>query len=287
MNIYRLLISCPDAHGLVAKVSQFIFEHSGNIKEAHHYLDEQNKRFFMRIEIGLSFVSNTQICSFAEFKQEFTQLAEQYQMNWQINDASKLKRVLIMGSKSSHCVADLLHRGHESEMEAKIVGILSNHDKLKKIASWYNVNFKKVAIHKNTKEADMIKMMNAANTFKPDVIVLARYMQIIPKAMCDKYSGKIINIHHSFLPSFIGANPYVRAANRGVKLIGATCHYVTSRLDEGPIIEQDVLRVNHSDSAQKMQKMGQDIEKVTLAKGLQYHLEDRVLTCNNKTVVFD
>jgi formyltetrahydrofolate deformylase len=118
------------------------------------------------------------------------------------------------------------------------------------------------------------------------VIVLARYMQIIPKAMCDKYSGKIINIHHSFLPSFAGSNPYKRAAQRGVKLIGATCHYVTSELDEGPIIEQDVLRVSHSDSVQEMQKMGQDIEKVTLAKGLQYHLEDRVLTCNNKTVVF-
>ncbi len=132
----------------------------------------------------------------------------------------------------------------------------------------------------------MAKMMDTVDAFQPDVIVLARYMQIIPKSMCDKYSGKIINIHHSFLPSFVGANPYERAAQRGVKLIGATCHYVTSELDEGPIIEQDVLRVNHSDSAEEMQQMGQDIEKVTLAKGLQYHLEDRVLICNNKTIVF-
>ncbi|BAS68051.1 formyltetrahydrofolate deformylase [Bathymodiolus septemdierum thioautotrophic gill symbiont] len=282
MSIYRLLISCPDAHGLVAKVSQFIFNQEGNIKEAHHHLDEQNKRFFMRIEI-----ESNMACSLEEFKQAFVVLAKQYQMNWQMSDASQLKRILIMGSKSSHCVADLLHRGLENELEGKIVGLLSNHDKLKKIASWYAVDFKKVPINKESKEVDMAKMMNAVDAFAPDVIVLARYMQIIPKSMCEKYAGKIINIHHSFLPSFAGASPYKRAAERGVKLIGATCHYVTSELDEGPIIEQDVLRVNHSDSAQEMQKMGQDIEKITLAKGLQYHLQDRVLTCNNKTVVFN
>ncbi|WXT99734.1 MAG: Formyltetrahydrofolate deformylase [Catillopecten margaritatus gill symbiont] len=280
MSTYRLLISCPDAHGLVAKVSQFIFERNGNIKEAHHHLDDLNKRFFMRIEI------ESLGCSVEVFSQAFTALAEQYQMNWQMNDASELKRILIMGSKSSHCVADLLHRGLEDELEGKIIGVLSNHDKLSEIASWYGVDFKKVAINKDSKDADMAKMMNAVDTFKPDVIVLARYMQIIPKVMCDKYEGRIINIHHSFLPSFAGASPYKRAAERGVKLIGATCHYVTSELDEGPIIEQDVLRVDHSDSAKEMQKMGQDIEKITLAKGLQYHLQDRVLTCNNKTVIF-
>ncbi|AYQ56375.1 Formyltetrahydrofolate hydrolase [Bathymodiolus thermophilus thioautotrophic gill symbiont] len=281
MNTYRLLISCPDAHGLVAKVSQFIFEHNGNIKEAHHHLDAQNKRFFMRIEI-----ESNPAHLLDDFKQAFTQLAKQYQMNWQMNDANQRKRILIMGSKSSHCVADLLHRGHENELEGNIIGILSNHNKLSKIASWYEVDFKQVAIEKATKTADMAKMMNTVDSFNPDVIVLARYMQIIPKSMCEKYQGKIINIHHSFLPSFVGANPYQRAADRGVKLIGATCHYITNELDEGPIIEQDVLRVDHSDSAAEMQKMGQDIEKITLAKGLQYHLEDRVLTCNNKTVVF-
>ncbi|SFV85756.1 Formyltetrahydrofolate deformylase [hydrothermal vent metagenome] len=281
MSIYRLVISCPDAHGLVAKVSQFIFEKNGNIKEAHHHLDDLNKRFFMRIEI-----ENNLDCSLGDFKQAFALLAEEYQMVWQMNDATTLKRILIMGSKSSHCVADLLHRGHENELEGEIIGVLSNHDKLAKIASWYGVDFKKVPINKDSKKADMAKMMDAVDVFKPDVIVLARYMQIIPKSMCDKYQGKIINIHHSFLPSFAGASPYKRASERGVKLIGATCHYVTSELDEGPIIEQDVLRVNHSDSVKTMQKMGQDVEKITLAKGLQYHLEDRVLTCNNKTIVF-
>ena len=282
MSVYRLLISCPDAHGLVAVVSQFILEHDGNIKEAHHHLDEQNKHFFMRIEIESSSLS----CSLDEFKQGFYAVADKYNMAWRISDAAKLKRVLVMGSNSSHCVADLLHRGHENELEGDIIGVLSNHDKLSKLASWYDVAFKKVMINQDTKEADMEKMMQAVDGFKPDVIVLARYMQIIPEEMCAEYSGKIINIHHSFLPSFVGANPYARAAERGVKLIGATCHYVTANLDEGPIIEQVVVRVDHGDSADDMKKMGQDVEKITLAKGLKYHLEDRVLTCNNKTVVF-
>ena len=282
MNVYRLLISCPDAHGLVAKVSQFIFEYDGNIKEAHHHLDDENKRFFMRIEIESSSLN----CSLDKFHRAFVSVADKYKMDWRMSDASQLKRILIMGSKSSHCVADLLHRHHEKELEGEIVGVLSNHDKLSKLASWYDVHFKQVSINDSTKTADIASMTQAVSTFNPDVIVLARYMQIIPGDLCDKYSGKIINIHHSFLPSFVGANPYARAAERGVKLIGATCHYVTANLDEGPIIEQDVVRVNHADSADDMKKMGQDIEKITLAKGLQYHLEDHVLTCNNKTVVF-
>lgn len=282
MSVYRLLISCPDAHGLVAKVSQFIFEHGGNIKEAHHHLDDQNQRFFMRIEIA----SDSLSCEVDEFCQDFEVLADQYQMSWRLSDAKKLKRILIMGSMSTHCVADLLHRGHENELEGEIIGVLSNHQKLAKIASWYDVAFKHVAIGKETKAQDIDTMTQVALGFKPDVVVLARYMQIIPKDMCEAFIGRIINIHHSFLPSFVGANPYKRAAEKGVKLIGATCHYVTHELDEGPIIEQDVIRVDHADSAQDMKKIGQDVEKITLAKGLQYHLEDRVLTCNNKTIVF-
>ncbi len=282
MSVYRLLISCPDAHGLVAKVSQFIFEHGGNIKEAHHHLDDQNQRFFMRIEIE----SNSLDCSFDEFRRAFIVVADQYKMDWRLSDASQLKRILIMGSNSSHCAADLLHRHHEQELEGEVVGVLSNHNKLSKLASWYDVLFKQVDINAETKVDDINKMSLAVDSFNPDVVVLARYMQIIPEELCKKYVGKIINIHHSFLPSFVGANPYKRAAERGVKLIGATCHYVTADLDEGPIIEQDVVRVDHSDSAEDMKKMGQDVEKITLAKGLQYHLEDRVLTCNNKTIVF-
>lgn len=282
MSVYRLLISCPDAHGLVAKVSQFIFEHSGNIKEAHHHLDDQHNRFFMRIEIESSSLS----CSLDDFRRAFVTIADKYQMQWRLSDASKLKRILIMGSNSSHCVADLLHRHHEKELEGDIIGVLSNHTKLSKLASWYDVDFQHVEIKPESKQEDIDKMSLAVDNYNPDVIVLARYMQIIPEYMCRKYNGRIINIHHSFLPSFIGANPYKRAADRGVKLIGATCHYVTIELDEGPIIEQDVIRVDHTHNANDMKKMGQDVEKITLAKGLQYHLEDRVLTCDNKTIVF-
>lgn len=282
MRLYRLLILCPDAHGLVAVVSQFILNYQGNIKEAHHHLDKQNKHFFMRIEIE----ADTLSCSMIEFRQAFAVLAQKYQMKWSIADAGQLKRILLMASNTSHCVADLLHRWHESELEGQIVGVLSNHQKLSKLANWYDVPFAKVAINDKTKSNDMKKMTDAVEHFRPDVIVLARYMQIIPKQMCEKYKNKILNIHHSFLPSFSGANPYQRASQRGVKLIGATCHYVTPTLDEGAIIEQNVVRVSHADSPDDMRKIGQDVEKITLAKGLGYHLADRILVHNNKTVVF-
>ena len=282
MSVYRLLISCPDAPGLVAVVSSFILKYNGNIKEAHHHLDEQNQHFFMRIEIE----SDSLSCSLDEFEVAFAQMAGEYQMAWRVSDSAQKKRILIMGSNSSHCVADLLHRHHENELEGEIVGVLSNHNKLANLASWYEVNFKQVEVRSESKAADIVKMNQAIDEFEPDVVVLARYMQIVPEALCQKYQNRIINIHHSFLPSFVGANPYARAAERGVKLIGATCHYVTANLDEGPIIEQDVVRVDHADTAEDMKKMGQDVEKITLAKGLKYHLEDRVLTCNNKTVVF-
>jgi formyltetrahydrofolate deformylase len=283
MSICRLLISCPDAHGLVAKVSQFIFEQGGNIKEAHHHLDDDNKLFFMRIEID----SMTLNCSIDKFKKNFEKVAKTYQMSWRLSDASYQKRILIMGSKATHCVADLMHRDHEQELDGKIIGVLSNHNHLSKIAKWYEVPSVHIPVNQETKDDDLAKISNEIEKFNPDVIVLARYMQIIPEELCDKYREKIINIHHSFLPSFIGADPYQKASDRGVKLIGATCHYVTSNLDEGPIIEQDVIRVDHADSREDMKKMGQDVEKITLAKGLQYHLQDRVIVFNNKTIVFN
>ncbi|MEK9779297.1 MAG: formyltetrahydrofolate deformylase [Gammaproteobacteria bacterium] len=283
MSICRLLISCPDAHGLVAKVSQFIFEQGGNIKEAHHHLDDDNKLFFMRIEID----SMTLNCSIDELKKNFQKVAKTYQMSWRLSDASYQKRILIMGSKATHCVADLMHRDHEQELDGKIIGVLSNHNHLSKIAKWYEVPSVHIPVNQETKDDDLAKISNEIEKFNPDVIVLARYMQIIPEELCDKYREKIINIHHSFLPSFIGADPYQKASDRGVKLIGATCHYVTSNLDEGPIIEQDVIRVDHADSREDMKKMGQDVEKITLAKGLQYHLQDRVIVFNNKTIVFN
>ncbi len=280
--MYHLLISCPDKQGLVVAVSQFIAKYQGNITQAHHYLDGHKQLFFMRNEIEAKTLS----CSFAVFKTQFARLAQPYNMTWQLYDERIKKRILLMGSKTTHCVADLLHRDHEQELAGEIIGVLSNHQNLAKMANWYQVPFKHVNIKQETKAQDIQAMTKAIDEFKPDVIVLARYMQIIPKEVCQKYAGKVINIHHSFLPSFIGANPYQRAQERGVKLIGATCHYVTQDLDEGPIIEQEVIRVNHTHSTLQMQKMGQDVEKITLAKGLQHHLENKILIIDNKTIIF-
>ncbi len=281
-NVYRLLISCIDKQGLVAIISAKIAEISGNIVEAHQYVDTDNKVFFIRIEIE----SNSLAYSFDKFKKTFIKFAKIHNMQVKITNASELKRILILGSKLSHCVADLLHRNHENKLQGKIVGIIANHNKLAKLSSWYNIPFECIPTNKNTKHKDLQDTFIASKYFNPDVIVLARYMQIIPANMCKFYQNRIINIHHSFLPSFVGANPYQKAANRGVKLIGATCHYITNELDAGAIIEQGTIRVSHNHNADIMEENGQDIEKVTLAKGLQYHLQDRIFIYNNKTIIF-
>jgi formyltetrahydrofolate deformylase len=212
-------------------------------------------------------------------------MATKFKMKWVLNKTESKKRVLIMCSKLLHCVNELLYKYSDNNLHCNIVGILSNHTDASKIANYNNINFKHIPINQASKEEDIAKMSKAIDDFNPEVIVLARYMQIIPKEVCDKYKYKIINIHHSFLPSFIGANPYHRAYNRGVKLIGATCHYVTKELDSGPIIEQDVARITHSKSIKDIEKIGQDVEKIVLVTGLKYHLEDRNLICNNRTIV--
>lgn len=274
MNVYRLLISCKDTRGLVAIVSEFIAKHNGNIIEANHHLDINDKYFFMRIEIEAKSLN----ISFDEFNEKFKKFAKEKQLWWQLNNSAKLKKMLIMCSKSSHCVADLLHRNFEKELEAEVVGVLSNHHRLSYLSKLYKVPFACCEVAEMAKEVDK---------YQADVIVLARYMQIIPSMMCEKYKHKIINIHHSFLPSFVGGKPYQQAANKGVKLIGATCHFVTKKLDDGAIIEQAVERVSHNNSADDMRKIGQDIEKITLYRGLKAYLEDRIIVHNNKTIVFN
>jgi len=191
-----------------------------------------------------------------------------------------------MASKEAHCLIDLLYRWHSGELDCDIVGVISNHDDLRSMVEWYNVPFHHVPVDPNDKTESFAKVNQLIEEADSDTIVLARYMQIIPPELCQKYKHKIINIHHSFLPSFVGAKPYHQAAKRGVKLIGATCHYVTEDLDAGPIIEQDVARITHADTVTDMVRLGRDIEKVVLARGLRYHLEDRVLVHGNHTVVF-
>lgn len=282
MNTYRLVISCPDGIGIVAKVSGFIATYNGWIMEANHYSDLANGQFFMRYVIQ----ADSLPFELPDFKQAFAPLADQFSMMWRITESSYKKKVILMASKESHCLIDLLYRWHSNELDCEIVGVISNHNDLRNMVEWYGVPYHHVAVDPANKEASFAQVTQLIEDYKTDCIVLARYMQIIPPALCQRYVQKIINIHHSFLPSFVGAKPYHQAAKRGVKLIGATCHYVTEELDAGPIIEQDVVRISHQNSVEDMVRLGKDVEKMVLAKGLRYHLEDRLLVHDNRTVVF-
>lgn len=282
-HVYRLVISCPDQVGIVAKVAEYIAGQGGSIVEANHHTDASNGWFFMRHEILASSLK----ASLTDFEKGFQQVADLFDMEWYISDSEKPKKIALFASKESHCLADLLHRWHENELPGEVVCVVANHDDLRSMVEWYKVPFHHVAVTPETKSQAFAEAEAVVAQYNADVIVLARYMQILPPKMCRDYAGQVINIHHSFLPSFVGAKPYHQASERGVKLIGATCHYVTEDLDEGPIIEQDVIRVNHSKTIDDLKRLGRDVEKTVLARGLRYHLEDRVLIRGNKTVVFD
>ncbi|WP_218309247.1 formyltetrahydrofolate deformylase [Alteromonas antoniana] len=279
---YRLIIDCPDQVGLVASVSQFLADHGATIVEANHHTDQQTGRFFMRHEIG----ADSFKLDYQSFVSEFTPLANDYQMQWKLTDSSLRQRVALLGSIESHCLVDLLHRWHTGELYCDIPCIISNHPQMKQFADWYKVPFHWVDFKALGKEAAFEQITTLLNEYNVDLTVLARFMQILPDSLCQQLAGKAINIHHSFLPSFAGARPYQQAYERGVKLIGATCHYVTRDLDEGPIIEQSVKRISHSDTAADMVRKGKDCEVTALAHGVRYHLEDRVIIHRNKTVVF-
>lgn len=281
-HTYRLVISCPDGVGLVAKVSNFLANYNGWITEASHHADPQAGWFFMRNEIKASSMP----LDTEGFKIAFSPIAEEYDMKWHIADSRQKKRVVLMASKESHCLADLLHRYHDDELNADIVAVISNHDDLRRMVEWHNIPFHHVPVNKSNKPEAFAEVSSLLAGYNVDLIVLARYMQILPPELCEIYSGKVINIHHSFLPSFAGAKPYHQAYGRGVKLIGATCHYVTQDLDEGPIIDQDVIRVGHNHTIEDMVRLGRDVEKNVLARGVRYHVEDRVIIHENKTVVF-
>ncbi|QJR80610.1 formyltetrahydrofolate deformylase [Alteromonas pelagimontana] len=279
---YRLVIDCPDQIGLVASVSRFLADHGATIVEANHHTDLQTGRFFMRHEIGADSIK----LDYASFVQEFTPLAQEYQMQWKLSDSRQKPRVALLGSIDSHCLVDLLHRWHTKELNCDIPCIISNHPQMKQFADWYEVPFYWIDFNALGKQKAFDKIGTLLDEYQIDLTVLARFMQILPDNLCNKLQGKAINIHHSFLPSFAGARPYQQAYDRGVKLIGATCHYVTKDLDEGPIIEQAVKRISHSDSAADMVRKGKDCEVTALAHGVRYHLEDRVIIHRNKTVVF-
>ncbi len=281
-NTFRLVISCPDTVGIVAAVSDIIQENNGSIMEASHHTDPEQKWFFMRHEVD----AENMAISLAEFKQAFEPIAKKFQMDWYIKDSEERPKVILMATRESHCLNDILHRWHTGELYCDIVGVIANHEELRSMVEWFNIPFHFIQVPKEDKMEAFEKIEKCIDESQAETIVLARYMQIFPEYLCEKYRHQVINIHHSFLPSFIGAKPYHQAAVRGVKLIGATCHYVTADLDAGPIIEQDVIRVRHSHTASAMVRLGKDIEKLVLSRGLRYHLEDRVLVHGNKTVVF-
>jgi formyltetrahydrofolate deformylase len=220
------------------------------------------------------------------FRERFAPIAERFAMVWKLTDTAVSKRVVVMASKQGHCLSDLLYRWRSREQVFDIPCVISNHDELRGYVEWHEIPYHHVPVDRDDTRAHFAAVERLIGAAAPDAVVLARYMQILPAGLCADYPGRIINIHHSFLPSFVGARPYHQASARGVKLIGATCHYVTRELDAGPIIDQDVVRVKHHNSVEDMVRLGRDVEKTVLARGLRFHLEDRVVVHANKTIVF-
>jgi formyltetrahydrofolate deformylase len=282
VNTTLLKLSCPDQVGLLAKITSFIAQWGGNLTEVHQFTDPKEGWFFSRMEIQ----KDTLQCELEELRAAFTPLASELQADWSLRRADARPKVVLMVSQLGHCLADLLWRWRSGELAFEISCVISNHDTLRSLVEREGIAFHCIPISKETREASFEKVEELWREANADLVVLARYMQILPSAMCGRWPARVMNIHHSFLPSFVGANPYHRAHQRGVKLIGATCHYATADLDEGPIIEQEVVRVEHFHTEQDLLRLGRDCERLALARGLRYHLAERVLVRGNRTTVF-
>lgn len=279
---YTLTFSCPDRVGIVARVTGFFAELGGWILSSNQHADADSARYFMRLEV----MADSLPFDHAELRRRFAPLAAEFDMTWRTSDSAVKRRVLLMVSTQEHCLYDLLARWQSKELDMDIVGVASNHEVFRGLVEWHGLAFHHIPVTKDNKPEAFARVEALFEASGADTMVLARYMQILPPALCRKYPGQIINIHHSFLPSFAGAKPYHQAWDRGVKLIGATCHYVTEDLDEGPIIEQDVMRIDHSDAIEDLVRCGKDVEKAVLARGLRNHLEDRILLNGHRTIVF-
>jgi formyltetrahydrofolate deformylase len=278
-----LLISCPDRKGLVATVSDYIYKHGGNILHTDEHTDAASQRFLMRVEFDpIEFD-----VALAAVPKSFGAIAKLFAMDWRLADSTKRPRMAIMVSKYDHCLVDLLYRHKIGELQCEIPLIISNHPDNQPTADFYGIPFFHIPVEKDRKAEAEKKQMELIREHQIDFIVLARYMQVLSNEFVASFPRRIINIHHSFLPAFIGSKPYHQAFERGVKLIGATSHYVTEVLDDGPIIEQDVVRISHRDSVEDLIKKGRDLEKVVLSRGVRWHVENRVLLYGNKTVVFE
>jgi len=282
MQSTLLKISCPDRVGLLAQITKFVAEQGGNLKEVHQFTDPVENWFFARMEVE----THTLRCDVAGLRQAFEPLGKELRADWSIRPAEARPKVVLMVSKLGHCLVDLLWRWRCGELAFEIPCIISNHEILRPLVEREGIPFQWVPVSAGN-HAEAFREMEALwRSVGADVVVLARYMQILPHEVCERWPSRVINIHHSFLPSFVGANPYQRAHQRGVKLIGATCHYATADLDQGPIIEQEVVRVEHFHTEADLLRLGRDCERMALARGLRYHLSERVLVRGNKTTVF-
>jgi len=281
-NSAVLLISCPDRKGEVATIADFVFRHGGNILHADEHGDEESGLFLMRVE----FDPKDFDFPLAEFGKHFSPVADAFAMKWRLAQSSHRSRMIIFVSKYDHCLVDLLYRHQSGELACEIPLIISNHPDNQAIADFYKIPYRIVSVSKDNKAEAEAEIHSLIAEHNPDLMVLARYMQILSNDFVNRYPQRIINIHHSFLPAFVGARPYHQAFERGVKLIGATSHYVTEVLDDGPIIEQDVVRVSHRDTVEDLIRKGRDLEKVVLSRAVRSHVENRVLVYGNKTVVF-
>ncbi len=282
-NSAVLLVSCPDQKGVVAALSDFVFRHNGNILHADEHADQGSNLFLMRVEFDPAEFD----IDLAEFATHFSPIAEKFRMEWRLARSNYRPRMVILVSKYDHCLVDLLYRHKSGEFACDIPLIISNHPDNQPIADFYRIPYLSVPVPRDSKTEAEQKILDLLRQQDPDFIVLARYMQILSDKFVNQYPQRIINIHHSFLPAFVGAKPYHQAFTRGVKLIGATSHYVTEVLDDGPIIEQDVVRISHRDSLDDLLQKGRDLEKVVLSRAVRWHIENRILLYGNKTVVFD
>ena len=280
-----LLIDCPDRKGLVARVSSLLYERGANILHADQHQDHDLGLFFMRVEWALDGAANG--FDLAGFKAAFAPLAAELGMRWQLSSSARLPRVALFCSQYLHCMADLLHRWRTGELACEIPVIVSNHRDVEKLAGFYGIPFEFIAVNAANREAAEARQLEILAAHQVDLVVLARYMQVLSPRFVSHYPVAIINVHHSFLPAFTGAKPYHAAHARGVKLIGATSHYVTDLLDDGPIIEQDVVRISHRDQVEDLVARGRDLERMVISRAVRWHLDRRILCYGNKTVVFD
>lgn len=275
-----LTISCPDTIGIVAAVSGFLAARGIFISDSQHFGDALTGRFFMRTV----FLADPK--GLEELRREFGAVAERFAMDWKITDSTIKPRLLLLVSKFDHCLNDLLYRYRTATLAVDIPAVVSNHPDLQRIVEWHGIPFHHLPVTKETKRSQELRILEMVERLNIDLVVLARYMQVLSEEMCAALSWRCINIHHSFLPSFKGAKPYHQAHARGVKIIGATAHYVTADLDEGPIIEQAVQRVDHTHTPENFIALGRDIENVVLARAVQYHVENRILPAGKRCVVF-